>query len=727
MKNNSKIVISFLILLLIVSCSTKKDAFLNRSFHSTTTKFNVLYNGNEALRIGLIELNSNYQDNYWQRLPIEPLKVDVLALPGMKSDLDNSPKEFERAEEKAVKAIQKHSMLIARQERNSQIDDAYLLLGKSRYYSKRFVPALEAFNFVISNYPSADLINETRIWHAKTLVRLQNEEQAIKNLNNLLKDKELVSEIKESAHTAIAMAYIKMDSMQQVTNHLNKAVLTDNNKEQTARNLFVLGQIYREKSLKDSSNISFQRVIDFKKSPFKYKIHAHIEKAKNVSNKEESIVTVEILNKLLKDRDNRPYLDQLNYHLGLLVKGDDSEKSIAYFKESIHQSRKDDFQKELTYEELGNSYFDKTSFLSAGAYYDSILQITQSHNTKRVRSIKRKRDKLSEVILYENISKRNDSILKLIAMSDKERETFFSDFIVALRVKDKEKQAKISADLERSKQAKNKKLVQLDNTSKWYFYNMHTVSFGKEEFKVLWGNRALEDNWRLTNKTIVKVTNELAVENLLEVEVGSVKRYEVWYYTDQIPTSKIKIDSIIAERNSAYFKLGVIYKEQFKELELSTNKLDKLLTFNPVSSILLPTKYHLYKIYDSQNNSKATSLKEDIINDFPASKYAKIILNPNKDLNDTSETTSEDEYALVFYEYKDELFESVIEKSTNAIQKYEGEKIVPKFELLKAYAIGKKDGLTAFKEALDFVAMNYPNTEEAKKALEVINTIKTKI
>ena len=713
--------------LFVVSCSTKKDAFLNRNFHSTTTKFNVLYNGNEALRFGLQELNSNYEDNYWERLPIEPLKVDKLALPGMQGDGDSSPKEFERAEEKAVKAIQKHSMLIARQERNNQIDNAYLLLGKSRYYSKRFVPALEAFNFVILNYPSADLINETRIWQAKTLVRLQNEEQAIKNLTNLLKDKELDVEIEESAHTAIAMAYIKMDSIQQVTNHLNKAVLTDNNKEQTARNLFVLGQIYREKNLIDSSNISFQKVIDFKKSPFKYKIHAHIEKAKNIATKEEEIATIDMFKKLIKDRDNRPYLDQLNYHLGLLVRNDDSEKAIGYFKDALRHSRKNDFQKELTYEALGNSYFDKTSFLAAGAYYDSILQITESNNTKRVRGIKRKRDKLTEVILYENISTRNDSILKVIAMSDDERETFFSDYIVTLRAKDKEKQAKISADLERSKQAKNKKLVQLDNTSKWYFYNMHTVSFGKEEFKALWGNRPLEDNWRLSTKTIVNVVNEIAVENLIEVEVGSVKRYEIWYYTDQIPTDKSKIDSIRAERNSAYFKLGVIYKEQFKELDLAASKLDKLLTFNPKSTIVLPSKYHLYKIYTSQNNEKAIALKEDIINNFPASKYARIILNPTKDVSDTSEITSEDEYALVFYEYKDELFESVIEKATTAINKYEGEKIVSKFELLKAYAIGKKDGLVAFKEALDFVAMNYPNTQEGKKALEVINTIKTKI
>ena len=712
--------------LLIVGCSTKKDAFLNRSFHSVTTKYNVLFNGKEALRIGLIELNSNYQDNYWERLPIEPLKVDVLALPGMEADSDGSPKEFEKAEEKAVKAIQKHSMLIARQERNKQIDDAYLLLGKSRYYSKRFVPALEAFNFVILNYPRANLINETKIWQAKTLVRLQNEEQAIQNLKNLLKDEELESDIKESAHTAIAMAYLKMDSLQQTTNHLNNAVVTSNNKEQTARNLFVLGQIYREKKLIDSSNIAFQNIIDFKKSPYKYKIHAHIEMAKNVSNEEEANIAVEVLKKLVKDRDNRPYLDQLNYHLGLLVREDNSERAIAYFKESIQHSKTNDFQKELTYEALGNSYFDKTVFLKAGAYYDSILQITQSENSKRIRSLKRKRDKLSDVILYENISKRNDSILKLVAMSKEERETFFSDFIVTLRAKDKEEKARKSAQLKKAKQAQSN-LVKLDASGKWYFYNMHTVAFGVEEFKALWGNRVLEDNWRIDGKTSLNIDKELAVENLQEVEVGSVKRYEVWYYTDQIPVDKIKIDSIKNERDLAYFNLGVIYKEQFKELELATYKLDKLLTFNPIPTVLLPSKYHLFKIYSGQNNSKADGLKEEILNRFPESKYARIISNPNELLDDDSKITSEDEYALVFYDYKKKLFDKVIEKSNLAITKYEGEKIVSKFELLKAHAIGKRDGLEAFKNALEYLSMNYANSEEGKKALEIISTIKGKL
>ena len=62
-----------------------------------------------------------------------------------------------------------------------------------------------------------------------------------------------------------------------------------------------------------------------------------------------------------------------------------------------------------------------------------------------------------------------------------------------------------------------------------------------------------------------------------------------------------------------------------------------------------------------------------------------------------------------------------------AITKYEGHAIVSKFELLKAYTIGKKEGIEAFQVALDFVATNYPNTEEGKKAMEVIETIKSKI
>ncbi len=726
MKNRSIIFASFLLAIFIIGCSTKKDAFLNRSYHSVSTKYNVLYNGNEALRIGLQELNSNYEDNYWALLPIEPLKVDKIAFPGMSPDNDNSPKEFEKAEEKAVKAVQKHSMVVASQERNNQIDDAYLLLGKARYYSKRFVPALEAFNFVILNYPEANLINETKIWQSKAHIRLQNEEQAIENLNLLLKDKSLESEIKEAAHTAIAMAYRRTGAIQHVINHLNKAVATDKNKEQSARNLFILGQIYREQKLIDSSNIAFQKVIDLKKVPYKYSIHAQIEKAKNINSKEDAVTTSADLNKLIKDRDNRPYLDELYYHLGIIEKEHNIEKAIAYFKKSLQSSKAKNFQKELSYEAIGNLHFDKAQFLEAGAYYDSILQITNDDNTKRVRRLIRKRNNLNEVILYENIAKINDSILEIVAMNVDEQAEFFTAHIEKLKNEEEKQQQNIQTGFGFFNSNKTNRNED-KNKGKWYFYNLQTVGFGEQEFKRIWGNRPLEDNWRLSDKTQLSLRGNNATVAQNNVQLDNTKKHELSYYLDKIPVDNFEIETIKNERDNAYYKLGLIYKEQFKELNLAANKLEKLIRFDPSQNIVLPAKYHLYKIYAAQNSDKAISLKNDIITKYANSKYAKIILNPSEVINEASANSPESEYAAVFYEYKDEKFENVIEKSTLAISKFEGHAIVPKFELLKAYAIGKKEGLVAFKQALNFVAMNYPNTEEGKKALEVIDTIKTKI
>jgi hypothetical protein len=46
---------------------------------------------------------------------------------------------------------------------------------------------------------------------------------------------------------------------------------------------------------------------------------------------------------------------------------------------------------------------------------------------------------------------------------------------------------------------------------------------------------------------------------------------------------------------------------------------------------------------------------------------------------------------------------------------------VPKYELLKATAIGRYRGYEAYEEALNYVALNYPNQEEGKKAKELLD------
>ncbi|MDP3354008.1 MAG: tetratricopeptide repeat protein [Flavobacteriaceae bacterium] len=711
---NKKINVVFITvsILILTGCSTRKNAFLNRSFHSFSAKYNVLYNGQLAFEDGIKQLNNNYSDNYWEVLPIEPLKIDELALPGMTATADNSSEAFTKAEEKAVKAIQKHSMNFYNKERNPQIDNAYLLLGKSRYYSQRFVPALEAFNYVIKNYPNADLINETKIWQAKTNLRLQNEDISILSLKALLKNNKLSDKDRFDAYTALAMAYKYSDSTQQVINHLNKSIIISDKLEQSSRNSMILGQLYRQEKKIDSSNYAFQKIISNKKAPFKYQINAEIEQAKNFENTGDVKKMTQKLNELIKDRDNRAYLDRLHYHLGMVyLKNKNIDEAEKQFKKSAGAKNADRFQKELSYEALGNIHFNKGNYISSGSYYDSVLNFSENQNTKRVLKIKRIRKSLDDVILNENLAQTNDSILRLANMSDDEKTTFVNTLIERIKSDKKTALNNLEANL---------KLVKIkeNNTGKWYFYNPEIVKAGISDFQKKWGNRSLVDNWK--NNNLSSTNTEITDKNtVLDARLNPD------YYLTSIPTDQKQIDSIQQVRNEAYYKLGLIYKEQFLRNDLAVNRFEKVLSFGENGSFYLPAKYHLYRIYSTTNEQKANQLRNQIVEQHPNSLYATLVQKTEKTIDiSINENTPEKVYKNIFLLYEDEQYDEVLKQLKKVIPDYSQTDLIPKFELLKAFTIGKIDGVSSFKTALEFVALTYPNTEEGKKAIEVINTLK---
>lgn len=708
MNTKIKIALPLVGLLILIGCSTKKNTFVNRTYHATTTKFNVLYNGQLAFENGLKQLNENYSDNFWEVLPIEPLKVDELTLPGMMASSDDSNDFFTKSEEKAVKAIQKHSMKFYNKERNPQIDDAYLLLGKSRYYSQRFVPALEAFNYVIKNYPDADLINETKVWHAKTNLRLQNEETSIASLKALLKNKNLGDKDKFEAHTAIAMSYLQLDSIKPAIYHLKNAVIIDDTNEQSARNTFILGQLFRQEKQLDSSNYAFTKIVNNKKSPFKYKINASIELAKNVESTDNIKLMVEKLEDLIKNRDNRAYLDKLHYHLGdVYLKSNQLDKAEQQFKKSVNAKNGERFQKVLSYEALGNIYFNKGNYTSAGNYYDSVLNSSTEFNTKRYIRIKRIRKSLDEVIHNENLVATNDSILKLASMNEAERGMTVNEIIDRLKTahtqKINQKTAKTSVE-----KIKN-------NSGKWYFYNPEVVKLGIVEFQKKWGVKSHTDNWKYNKYETSVASNEK--EEVVPVELTPE------FYLTKIPTTQKEIDSLTAVRNEAYYKLGIIYKEQFVRYDLAIERFDKVISFGSQNAFYLPAMYHLYRIYNEKGNALANKYKTEIIQKYPQSLYASLVQN-NENINGLTDIdASEKEYKKIYLLFEKEDYQAVLTNIELAVKQYSHSALMPKFELLKAYTLGKLHGLESFKKALEFVSITYPNTEEGKKAIELINTI----
>lgn len=718
MKGVQKITILILAVLVLAACSRKKDTFINRGFHAVTAEYNTLYNGDVAYDDGKEELAATYNDNFWELLKVERIKLEPEGLPGEKENTN-----FARAEEKATKAIQKHSMYIDGKEYNPQVDEAYMLLGKARYYDKRFIPAIDAFNFILDKYPTSNNINRAKVWKAKSNIRLRNEDVALENLQKMMDEEELEEEELAEAAAMMTQAYINLDSITEALPYIKLASEYTKDNELRGRYAYIKGQIYNILEQKDSANLAFDEVIELnRKSPRVYMINAHMAKMRNFDyDKGDKLAMLEFLFKMEKNRENRPFLDKIYNQLGEYYRNTKNiDTAVTWYNQSIQNFKNDNTLQSINYTTLAEINFDRALYSEAGAYYDSTITFL-TENSREWRRVKKKRANLADVIKFEAIAKTNDSILHLTGMSEVERIRYFEEYTSKLR----EKAIKDSiAEMKIEEGIANKEFFKKNgggdenggpSGGKFYFYNPTTISYGKQEFNKRWGKRLAEDNWRRSDKKSQGVQEEEVISEVV-VPISENELYDPKAYIARIPTEKKAIDSIAKERNFAYYQLGLIYKEKFKEYSLATDKLEKLLTFNPEERLILPTKYNLYKIYNQiENESLASKYKNDILTNYAESRYAEILRNPNSQLA-TDESSPEFKYKGLYSEFEASNYAQVIARCDEYITLYNGDDIVPKFELLKATALARQDGFEAYKKALNFIALTYPNSEEGKQA-----------
>jgi tetratricopeptide (TPR) repeat protein len=712
-----------------------------------------LYNGEIGLDKGILAIEANSKDNFWKRLPIERMQITD----EVSSEEKAKNADFELAETKATKAIQKHSMNIDGRERNFQIDEAYLLLGKARYYDQRFIPAIDAFNYILYKYPNSSKIYEAKIWRGKTNMRLGNDALVVNNMTTLLKEQKLKKQVVSNVNALLSEAYLNLEEKDSALIKLKVAEkFTKQNKEK-ARYRFILGQLYEELGKKDSAIYRYESVIEMnRKSERKYVIQAQARKAQLFDYQNgDTTAFLKTYRKLIADRENRPFLDVLNHQMGVFYdKQGNQKKALDFYTVSLKKASADQYLIASNYRNMGNMYFRNAAYPVAAKYYDSTL-VNLDLKTREFIHIAKIRKDLDDVILFEAIASRNDSILQVVSMSGEGKVSYFENYIDTLKKKDeakrileeklKEKQENMdrnssTASIDPAFSAQNlgkptrnspisPPSMTASNTmaSVFYFYNPTTVSFGKLEFKRTWGNRTSVGNWRLSSiikanaisQDTLDVNGEQLEDRLKEEENNVVEEYTADFYLKQLPTSQGAIDSIGQERNKAYYQLGVIYKEKFKEYELATKKLEQLLENNPDEKLILPAMYNLYKIYQITNSSKAQAMKDRINFQFPDSRYAQIINNKNPE-GTVLKDTPEGAYDALYKQYNEEQFITILEQADGLINQFSGDEIVSKFELLKANTIGKLKGLAAYKNALHFVADNYPTTEEGKKAQDIL-------
>ena len=747
MKIYTKQFLAFLgIALLLASCSTRKNKFLNRNWHAMNTYYNTIYNGNLAVQNGINAVEENYPEDYWNILPVERMQE----APPEKDFFDTDTKQeeaknpdFKRAEDKATKAIQKHSMFIGGEEYNYQMDETFILLGKARYHGHRFIQAKDAFLYVLNHYPESSEIIDAKIWTEKVNMRLNYYEMALRNLTKIKNEnQDLEDDEQTHLNSILAEAHILNENYSKAIEPLNEAIKYTDSDTLKGRLLYIKGQLFNNLEQKDSANYAFQQIIELnRKSPRTYMIHAKLEQIKNIDKDTASYAfMMPKYQELIENRENRPFLDFIYFDLAEYYNRLDSiDLAVDNYNKSLKRQPQDPYLYSRDYLRLAQIYFDKNKYKTAGAYYDSTL--TKLDKSKReYRQIAKKRENLEDVIKYEDIAQEKDSILNLVEMTKEERLAFFEDYVDRLKVEAQSVFAQQSASKKKmnsantgmtnfssnspAKNARGRNTGsggQTSGNTSYYFYDSKQAQRGLLAFKQTWGNIELTDNWKYggTRKSNSKGDDDQTDED----PFANDPKYDPESYLTQIPEDKNVIDTLWIDRNFAYYQLGVIYKEKFKEYNLAKNRFEDLLESNPENRLILPSIYNLYLIAEALNDfEEQNRWKNKILNEYPDSEYATLLLNPEQLKN--SENNPLYIYKRLYKDYENKRYDYVVDKADEYAKKFIGRPISPKFELLKAYAVAKIEGSEAYLEALNYVALTYPQSDEGKFAQKQYDKVK---
>ena len=721
------LIVTFVVL---TACSTKKNTFTRRVYHNLTAHYNAYWNGNESLKEGVAELSKNSKDNYAEVLPVFQF--------GTKVEAQQVNPQMDRAIEKGVKVIRLHSIYIKGKEHIRWIDDAYFMIGKANYYKQEYRTAIRTFNFIISQYKTNPIKYEAMVWLAKTNNQLGEfgaAQSMLDQVKNKISSGEASKSLQRDMNMVYADYYIKQENYTPAIEYLIPAIEQTHKKDIKTRLRFILAQIYQRNGDLAKATELYKAVIK-KNPPYEMAFNARINLAMSYDAATgDSKALEKKLKKMLKDIKNKEYLDQIYYALAeVAIRNKNNDLAIKYLKLSVSSSVGNNYQKSISALKLADLYFDIPEYENAQAYYDSTMMFLPK-NYKNYDVIKSKTVLLTELVKNIQVVKVQDSLQAMAAMKPADRDMKINNIIAAI-IKEEQR---IAEEENANRQAlnflqSNRPNAGSPGAGEWYFYNTSTMSFGFSEFSKKWGKRKLEDNWRISNKQTFDYGDNQANKNG-EVDEGEANDTLALasnpktknYYLKDLPLTEEKLKKSNEKVEKALYNMGYIYYEGLKDLNKAKETFEILITRFPNGKQCLGSYYQLYKINsDLENKVKKDYYKDIIINNYPESDYAKIILDPEY----YKQIQAKKNEINLYYDQTYQAFivgnyNKVIDNYQIATSKYKLSPLFPKFEYLNALSLGKTKGKEVLIASLNSLVTNYPNHEIIPLAQMVLDYLKT--
>ena len=712
------------IILMEWGCSTQKATWTNIQYHNITTHFNIWWNGNESLKEGVLSLEKKVQDDYTQILPVYKI--------GTKEDAMSIYPQMDRAIEKGIKGVKKHSMLINGQEHVEYIKKCYMLTAYASFYKHDYVTASNTCNLVTNQYMGTSEADEAAVLNARCLTcdgQYADAESELELLVGRLNKGNFAKDQVGKLYMALAECLLPQEKYKKAVQYIKLAINECGDGETKARLYFIMAQVYQKMDKRATASKYYDKVLGYS-TEYTMEFNAKINMASCASVENSDISKLErTLDKMLTDKKNEEYRDQIYYAKGEMYIGvkdalkacDNLKKSTALAVAGSPQKAKSALRMgEVLYEVYENYDLSQT-------YYDTAIKIIKP-DYPHYWEIKQRYDMLTLLVSYTRVIDRNDSLQVLADMNPEERTAFVQQKIETLKQQEKEaKERELLAQYEADTKAQLNTL-----TGDWYFYNSNTVQKGKEQFKNRWGMRQLEDLWFLSQKNTMGMSmipglgSETDEDSSTEDVPDSSDSEKIKipadnpndphcmaYYLKDMPKTEAERDSMNMQTAVCLLNAGYIYSEGLHNIPRALECYLRLTNDYTDYEDIVQAFYQLYVIYDKQGNTpNANYYKEMVLMGFPDSDYANMIRDNEyyKEIM-KRERLVQSEYEEVYTQYKHRRYSDVITMVDDAVNNYPGNPLLGKFRYWKGMALARQNHIQEAVSVFQGIINAYPTTD----------------
>jgi len=725
LRGSSSTILIFAAFLLLGACSPAGNSWTSKAFHNTTAHYNGYYYARDEIQKIEKTIWSSLTDDYGKILRIYP-KIDSSLAKGY-------DKEIQEAIKMASLAIQRHP--------NSKwVDDSYILVGKARLYSLDWGNAVQTLKFVNTKSKDPNARHAAIIQLIRTFAEhaeFNNGQAAI----DFVQKEKLSKTNQKNLFLEKAYFYQEQGDYDNVVRNLTEVAPMLTKKDRPGRIYFIIGQVYQKLGF-ESEAYNYYRKCLATNPEYEVDFYARLYLAQvtEISRSKSVNAALKSFKKLLKDSKNKEFKDKIYYELGLFeLKQKNLNEAIANFNKSLREGSNKRIDGEA-YLKLGEIYYDTLrKYELSQAYYDSAASALPT-DYEGYAEIKTRHEVLNDFVKNLNTIKWQDSLLLLanldsIQLRSKIDSTFEAKKLLAEKNKGKTKRRlfnRVEIVPENSDVFNTGENSLTEETADWYVGNPSAMSLGQTEFRRIWGDIPLEDNWRRSlrsastaivsrNAPGIEAPKQDAEEKNAPPPADPVAA-EYMRISKQIPKTEEQKKEALTKIEDAYFNLGDIYYFKLQEKENAVASFNRLLERFPQTEYEPEILYKLYLIYKESDPVKSESYATLLKEKHPGSTFAKILENPDFLKESSQAVEKQKELYKTAYEHflagRDSAASVMLVEASDLGQTA----FTPSIELLKILIVGQTEDVNKYQFLLDQFTKNYPETEAGAYARRLLET-----